>query len=79
MLILEVIEGNAAEAAGLRGTVFGANEVRQYGDIIQRLGDDEIANMNDLLGALEQHSVGETVTIEFYRDGRPQVAQVQLQ
>lgn len=78
-LILKTVEGGPADRAGLRGTMIGQADGGQLGDIIQKLGDQKVANMNDLLGALEEYRPGDTVTVEFLREGERLSAEVMLQ
>ena len=48
------------------------------GDVIIRLGNTEIASENDLMVALIKNSAGQTVTLEYYRDGKKASIQVTL-
>ena len=77
-MILDVVQGGGAAAAGLRGTVVGETNVTQLGDIIQKVGGHDVANMNDLLEALEHFEVGDAVEVEFLRDGDSQSVDVTL-
>ena len=67
VIIARVIEGFAAEKAGLR-----------LEDVIVRLGEVEIANAGDLSKFLILHLPGETIEVEFYRDGNLMTAQLVL-
>lgn len=58
VFIIAVDVGGAAEEAGL-----------QSGDIITKLGDDEITSYKDLKKAIRQYSAGDSATIEFFRAG----------
>ncbi|MEO1618648.1 MAG: PDZ domain-containing protein, partial [Planctomycetota bacterium] len=69
--------GGAAEA-GLRGTEIGVSDLVQLGDIITAIDDEPVSSMNELLGELEKHSAGESVLVEFLRDGDPMQASVRL-
>jgi S1-C subfamily serine protease len=62
-----VTPGSAAERAGLRA-----------GDVVTKIGDHAIKNAGDLSNALAQYKPGETVTVEFNRNGRTQTADVTL-
>ncbi len=57
--IRDVVPGGPAHRAGL-----------QPGDIIVRIGGQEVANSGELLEALRQFRPGQTVEVEFYRGGR---------
>ncbi len=50
----------------------------QSGDVITKIGDSDIENEGALAIALIEHKAGETVTVEFYRDGTQQTVQVTL-
>ena len=63
----EVQRGGPADKAGL-----------QVGDIIVKLADIDIQTSGDLFRALTEHRAGETVTVEYYRDGQLKSAQVTL-
>ncbi len=74
VLILRVTKGSGAARAGLRETKITRDGDIIPGDIIQGIGDRDIADTGDLLDALERFSIGDTVTVTVYRDG--QVLQV---
>jgi S1-C subfamily serine protease len=59
--------GSPADRAGLEG-----------GDIIVRAADEDINNSGDLLKVLTEYRAGDTVIIEYYRDGDLQEAKVTL-
>ena len=79
VLILEVVRDGGAEAAGLQGTVIGEAGLVRPGDIIQKIDKHEVENMNDLLETLERFRSGNSVTVEYLRDGTKQSAEVVLQ
>lgn len=58
VLIGEVIGNSAAEAAGL-----------QVGDLVTRIGGQEITNPWDLTSAIASRKGGEAVEVELWRDG----------
>jgi len=66
--IAEVIEGSAAEKAGL-----------QSGDMFIAMDDLVIESFEDLSAALDSHSVGDAVTFQIKRDGRMIEVDVTLQ
>jgi putative serine protease PepD len=66
-LVGEVTAGSPAEAAGL-----------QEGDVIVRLGDRTITDSNDLVSAVQSAKVGDTLEIEFERNGTTQTSSVTL-
>lgn len=63
----EVQADGPAAQAGLRA-----------GDIVVKLADTEIRSSGDLFRALSEHRSGETVTLEYYREGDLQAAEVTL-
>jgi S1-C subfamily serine protease len=63
-----VQDGSPADRAGLIA-----------GDIIIGAAGEEIKNSGDLLKVLTEHRAGETVTIEYYRDGDLEEAEVTLE
>jgi putative serine protease PepD len=50
----------------------------QVGDVVDEVGGDAVGSVDELILALRQHKVGESVTVTFQRDGREQTAQVTL-
>jgi S1-C subfamily serine protease len=62
-----VTAGGPAASGGLR-----------TGDVIVRIGDVDINTEGDLAVALIEHGAGETVAVEYYRDGAKQTARVTL-
>lgn len=67
-VILDVVTaGGPAASGGLR-----------TGDVIVAIGDVDINTEADLAVALIEHGAGDTVTVQFYRDGTKQTAEVTL-
>jgi S1-C subfamily serine protease len=67
LLVGDVTTGSPVGAAGL-----------QSGDVITRLGNTEVASETDLTVSLIKNSAGETVTLEFFRDGKKSSIEVTL-
>jgi putative serine protease PepD len=65
--ITEVVPDSPADQAGL-----------QAGDVVVRIGDRPITDSNDLVSAVQGASVGDTLEVEFQRDGTPQTTTVTL-
>lgn len=65
--VLSVSEGGPAAAAGIRP-----------GDIITRIGDQELSAPEDLLAALRQRDPGETVAVETRRGSDTRTVDVEL-
>ena len=68
IIITEVVYGYAAEAAGLRG-----------GDVIVRVGDEEITGVDAFRKAVGSIGDGATVPFVVMRDGQEQTIQVTMQ
>ncbi|MDT7572709.1 MAG: putative serine protease PepD [Actinomycetota bacterium] len=67
-LVQEVLAGGAAAQAGL-----------QAGDLITAIDKTQVESVDELIVAIRQHKVGQTVTVTYYRDGAKQTATVTLQ
>jgi S1-C subfamily serine protease len=66
--IQNVREGGAADKAGIK-----------QNDVIRKVGDRVIANAAELIVAVRQHKIGETVPVVLARDGSELTVQVTLQ
>jgi S1-C subfamily serine protease len=71
ILVLGVGAGSPAELAGLVETRVSATGEILPGDIIQRLDGEPVAEMAELIDLLERYQVGDRVTLDLIRDGRP--------
>lgn len=68
----------AAASAGLKG-MSRDNYGRIYlGDVIVQIEDQVVRNLDDIYHALDKFKIGDTVTIEFIRDGKKKKAKVKL-
>ena len=65
--IMEIVEGSAAEDAGL-----------QKGDIITAINGNTVKMANELTAQLSQHEPGDEVQIAYLRDGKAQTANATL-
>ena len=78
--VLSVAENSGAARAGLRGTHLDRRGyVRQLGDIIIKINDTEVTDVNELKDALEPFKAGDEIRVTFIRDGRLTTATVELQ
>ncbi len=68
VLVINVVEGGAADKAGLQPTLRNQRGQIILGDIIVGLNDEKITSRNDLLLALEKYKVGDKVTVNILRD-----------
>ena len=57
--VLEVVSGSPADKAGLK-----------KGDIIVKLGDEDVSSLAEFRYELYRHDIGEKVTVTYYRDGK---------
>jgi S1-C subfamily serine protease len=78
-LILKVMPNSPAAEANLQGTRREASGQIHLGDIIVSMDGKPIASAKDLFAALEQHKVGDTVTLAIVREGQQQDVKVTLQ
>lgn len=67
VLVLDVPEGSAAQAAGLKGTSRQANGNVEIGDIITAIDDEVINSETDLFKALEKKKVGDVISLKAVR------------
>ena len=79
VLVLSVVEGSAAEKAGLRGTYRRPDGSLVMGDVIQELGGRKVASVDDLYEALERHKPGDAVGLRIQRQGEQVELRVTLQ
>ena len=79
VLIIRALENGSAAAAGLRGTRRDSRGRLILGDIIVGIEGDKVGSTNDLLNALENHKVGDRVTVQVIRDEQPMSLPVTLQ
>ena len=77
-LVINVVEGSAADQAGIRPTMrdrFGGIEL---GDIIVGLNNESIKSNNDLILALENYQPGDEVTLRIIRNDRKETIRIIL-
>ena len=79
VLILQVSPGTPAAQAGLRSTRRTRDGDIILGDIIVAIDGQQVKTSNDLLAILDQHQVGDVVTVTVLRDGDRHDVQVELQ
>ena len=74
VLIIEVVQGGAAERAGLHGgnqrAYIGNIPLLIGGDLIVAIDGEQIADLQDLSNAMNRHKSGDTVTLTLYRGKR---------
>ena len=79
VLIIRVETGSGAERAGLRSTRMGEDGGIIPGDIIQAIDGREIADVNQLLAALDRYARGDRVRVRLWRLGETVEVEVDLQ
>jgi S1-C subfamily serine protease len=79
VFVLRVAPGSAAEAAGLRGAQVAADGSFRPGDVIVGVDGRAVEGVGQLLGRLDDFSVGDTVKLEVLRDGQRVELPVTLQ
>jgi S1-C subfamily serine protease len=79
VLIIQVDQGSTAATAGLRGTRRDAQGNLLLGDVIVGIANHPVESTDDLMQALDQHQVGETVSVSIMRDGQRLSLSVTLQ
>lgn len=79
VVIRSVLAGSAADRAGLRGIEADrSGNVRSF-DVIVGIDDRSIANYDDLYAVLDQHDVGDVVTVRFQSGRREREVKIELQ
>ncbi|MEW6678340.1 MAG: trypsin-like peptidase domain-containing protein [Pseudomonadota bacterium] len=68
VVILRVMEGSAAAAAGLKGATLASDGGIIPGDIIVGVAGKPVASLGKLIARLDDFQVGETVEVEVLRD-----------
>jgi putative serine protease PepD len=67
-LVRAVVPNGPAQQAGLQG-----------GDVITAVGDTDVHSVDELIIAIREHKVGDSVTLTYYRNGSKQQVKVTLQ
>lgn len=67
-LVLNVIEGGAAQRAGIQPTVRDRNGNIRMGDLITGIDQEDVTSNNDLILALEKYKVNERIKVEVLRN-----------
>ena len=79
VLLLKVEPGSAADAAGLRATTIDRDGNVIAGDVIVALDGQAVDSVATLLARLEDHQIGDRVTLRIWRAGRELDIDVSLQ
>ena len=78
VLIWNVQPGGPAANAGLRGMVQTEDGDIELGDIIVGVDGEKINNNDELYRALNKHQLGDTVSVEVFRNGTRMTVPVRL-
>lgn len=78
VLIVSVLPGGAAASAGLRGVVQTENGDLELGDIIVAIDGEKVGTNDDLFKILDKHKLGESVSLEIFRQGNRMTVPVRL-
>jgi S1-C subfamily serine protease len=70
ILILDVSPKGPADKAGLRATTRSRRGQVRLGDVIVRVDDTRLKNVDDLFRFLDGKKVGDKVTVEYLREGQ---------
>jgi S1-C subfamily serine protease len=79
VFVLRVASGSAAEAAGLRGARMARDGSFVPGDVIVGIEGQAVSGVGEMLGRLDDFSVGDTVRLDLLRDGQKVSIPVTLQ
>jgi S1-C subfamily serine protease len=71
LLVVQVVEGSAADRAGLRAgserAYIGNTPINLGGDLIVAVDGEEITDQQELSHVMQKHRAGDTVTVTIYR------------
>ncbi len=78
VIVITVLPGGPAEAAGIQGARIQAGEVL-LGDIIKTVNGVPVLNFDDLKNKLDQYRVGDEIELGIERDGKPLSVRIRLE
>jgi S1-C subfamily serine protease len=82
VLVQRVVPGGAAQQAGIRGgnqqAYIGNTPIMLGGDLIVAIDGHQVTDQEDISDIMDQHQVGDTVTVTFYRGQRKMTAKLTL-
>ena len=70
LLLRAVVNGGAAQQAGLRGLSRDSSGDIVLGDIVTAIDGEAVNDMDDLYRYLDKKQIGSTVQVQIYRDGK---------
>ncbi len=77
--VLRVMRNSAADQAGLRGAELTPDRSIIPGDVITEVEGRAIESAGQLFAVLDDHKIGEVVTLSVWRDGKIRKVQARLQ
>jgi S1-C subfamily serine protease len=78
VIIIQVQQGGAADAAGLRGLSQTEDGEVVLGDIITSIDGEKVAGRDDLFRILDKHQIGDVIRVEVVRNGGRTTVPVRL-
>ena len=78
VLVIDVIEGTAAEKAGIRGTFRNRYGDIIWGDNIVGINGEKVKSQNDLFLALEKYEAGDKVILTIIRENKKEEVEITL-
>lgn len=79
VIISHVDEKGSAAKAGLKGITQDQLGRTYLGDILLSINEQKVNGLDDIYQILEQHKIGDEVTVKFRRDGKTMTAKIRLQ
>ncbi|MEX1034185.1 MAG: trypsin-like peptidase domain-containing protein, partial [Cellvibrionaceae bacterium] len=79
VMVLRVEPGSAAEDAGLRAATMTQDGSLVPGDIITAVEGNPVGSVQELIGTLDDYSVGEVIEIRIWRQGEELSIDIELQ
>ncbi|MDX6289514.1 MAG: hypothetical protein QOH42_1313 [Blastocatellia bacterium] len=78
VLIVSVAPGSPAANAGLRGVIQTEDGDLEIGDIIVGIDGQKVDSNDDLFRILDKHKIGDSVSVEVFRQGHRTSVPVRL-
>jgi S1-C subfamily serine protease len=78
LIVIQVAQGSAADAAGIRGLTQTEDGDVELGDIITSVDGQAMNTQDDLYRALDKHQIGDTIQVEVFRNNRRVTLPVRL-
>jgi S1-C subfamily serine protease len=78
LIVIQVVPGGAAAAAGMRGLVQTEDGDVELGDIITSVDGQAMNTQDDLYKVLDKHQIGDTIQVEVLRNNRRVTLPVRL-